>query len=204
LPSVAHVLSTESVRRGAIARFDSLEHCAYFERHEDGRLYRHYDGDVANVVRDSGSAMMANLSTAMPGFDAIYAKAEGDRTALEKHQVKQFETMVGNFGKMLKLGIPMVCGNDAGVNDTPFDSTWMEVDWMIRGGQSPAEALRSATIGSARALLIDDSVGLIEPGYSADIIALDGDPLRAASALKSPVYVMRQGEVVVGQTGAAA
>ena len=204
LPSVAHVLSTESVRRGAIARFDSLEHCAYFERHEDGRLYRNYNADIAQTVRDNGSAMMANLSTAMPGFDAIYAKAESDRTSIEKHQVKQFETMVENFGKMLKLGIPMVCGNDAGVNDTPFDSTWMEVDWMIRGGQSPVEALRSATIGSAKALLIDDSVGRIEPGYSADIIVLAGDPLQAVTALKSPLYVMRQGEVIVGKAGVPA
>lgn len=201
LPSAAHVLSTDSVRRGAIARFDSLEHCAYFERRDDGRLYRRYDEDVARTIRDNGSAIMANLSTAMPRFDAIYAKAESDRTPLERHQVVQFETMIENFGRMLKLGIPMVCGNDAGVDDTPFDSTWMEVEWMIRAGQSPADALRSATIGSARALLLADTVGLIEPGYSADIIALGGDPLRSASALASPLFVMRQGETVVDRSG---
>lgn len=196
LPSVAHVLATESVRRAALARFDSLEHCAFFERQANGLINRNYDTEVASIVRDSGSAMMANLSTAMPMLDAL--RTLPNPTDVQSNSLRQFDKMIDNFGKLLRLGVPMVCGNDAGVSETPFDSTWLEVVWMIRAGQSSVEALRSATIGSARALLIDDHVGRLEAGYSADIIALPSNPLEDAAVLKSPSFVMAQGTVHVG------
>lgn len=200
LPSVAHVLATESMRRGAIARFDSLEHCAFFERKADGLINRLYEDDVAALLRDSGSAMMPNLSTAMPWLDAL--REQPQRTAAEDNSLVQFDKMVDHFGKLVRLGVPMVCGNDAGVNVTPFDTTWLEIVWMIKAGQSSVEALRSATVGAAKALLIDDHVGRIEAGYSADIIALASNPLDDAAALKSPIFVMAQGTVHVGADGA--
>lgn len=196
LPSVAHVLATESMRRGAIARFDSLEHCAFFERKADGLINRLYEDDVAALLRDSGSAMMPNLSTAMPWLDAL--REQPQRTAVEENSIVQFDKMIDHFGRLVRLGVPIVCGNDAGVNQTPFDSTWLEVVWMIKAGQSSVEALRSATVGAAKALLIDDNVGRIEKGYSADIIALASNPLDDATALKSPSFVMAQGSIYVG------
>lgn len=196
LPSVAHVLATESMRRGAIARFDSLEHCAFFERKADGLINRLYEDDVAALLRDSGSAMMPNLSTAMPWLDAL--REQPQRTAVEENSIVQFDKMIDHFGRLVRLGVPIVCGNDAGVNQTPFDSTWLEVVWMIKAGQSSVEALRSATVGAAKALLIDDHVGRIEKGYSADIIALASNPLDDATALKSPSFVMAQGSIYVG------
>jgi imidazolonepropionase-like amidohydrolase len=160
LPSAAHVLATESVRRAALARFDSLEHCAFFERLPNGLINRNYDDDVALVLRDSGSAMMANLSTAMPTLDRL--RTLDNPTDVQANSLRQFDKMIDNFGKLLRLGVPMICGNDAGVNETPFDTTWFEVVWMIKAGQSPVEALRSATIGAAKALLIDHQVGRLE------------------------------------------
>jgi imidazolonepropionase-like amidohydrolase len=196
MPSVAHVLATESMRRGAIARFDSLEHCAFFERKADGLINRLYEDDVANLLRDSGSAMMPNLSTAMPWLDAL--REQPQRTAAEDNSLVQFDKMIDHFGRLVRLGVPIVCGNDAGVNQTPFDTTWLEVVWMIKAGQSSVEALRSATVSAAKALLIDDHVGRIEKGYSADIIALASNPLEDAAALKSPSFVMARGTVHVG------
>ncbi len=196
LPSVAHVLATESVRRAALARFDSLEHCAFFERLPNGLINRNYDDEVALVLRDSGSAMMANLSTAMPFLEHL--RTIEAPTDVQANALRQFDKMIDNFGKLVRLGIPMVCGNDAGVNETPFDSTWLEVVWMIKAGQAPVDALRSATIGAARALLIDNHVGRLEKGYSADLIVLRGNPLDDAANLKSPAFVMAQGTVYVG------
>jgi imidazolonepropionase-like amidohydrolase len=117
---------------------------------------------------------------------------------VQDNALRQFDKMIDNFGKLVRLGIPMVCGNDAGVNETPFDSTWLEVVWMIKAGQAPVDALRSATIGAARALLIDNHVGRLEKGYSADLIVLRGNPLDDAANLKSPAFVMARGTVYVG------
>ncbi|MBF9235421.1 amidohydrolase family protein [Microvirga alba] len=194
LPSVSHVLATESIRRSAIARFDSLEHCAFFERDGQGVIVRIFDPEVASVVRDSGSAMMANLSTATRYLDGLRESA--NRTSAESHSLRQFDIMVENFGKMVELGIPMVCGNDAGVRDTPFEDTWLEFAWLVKGGLPAADAIRAATSGAAKALLIDDSVGRIARGYSADIIAVASDPLVDPMAFRHTTFVMRAGEVI--------
>src|SRR5690606_39275668 len=80
-PSVSHVLASESIRRSALAGFDSLEHCAFMTRNDEGRLQRVYDGDIARVVRDAGNHVMVNLSTTTARFDRLRARAE--RTAEE-------------------------------------------------------------------------------------------------------------------------
>jgi imidazolonepropionase-like amidohydrolase len=195
LPSVSHVLATESIRRSAIARFDSLEHCAFFERDGQAALVRVFDPEVAGVVRDSGSAVMANLSTATRYLDEL--RENPSRTSAETHALRQFDVMVENFGKLVELGIPMVCGNDAGVRDTPFEDTWLEFAWLVKGGLPAADAIRAATSGAAKALLIDETVGRIARGYSADIIAVTSDPLTDPAAFRQPVFVMRAGEVIL-------
>ncbi|MGO4572649.1 amidohydrolase family protein [Microvirga sp. 2TAF3] len=194
LPSVSHVLATESIRRSAIARFDSLEHCAFFERDGQGAIVRTFDPEIASVVRDSGSAVMANLSTATRYLDVLRESAS--QTSAETHALRQFDIMIENFGKLVDLGIPMVCGNDAGVRDTPFEDTWLEFAWLVKGGLPAADAIRAATSGAAKALLIDDSVGRIARGYSADIIAVTSDPLVDPAAFRQPAFVMRAGEVI--------
>ena len=82
LPSVVHVLAPESIRRGAYAHFDSLEHCAFFVRSSAGALERHFDPQIASVIRDSGAHVMANLSTATRPLEVLrsdpYRTSESD------------------------------------------------------------------------------------------------------------------------------
>jgi imidazolonepropionase-like amidohydrolase len=63
-------------------------------------------------------------------------------------------------------------------------------------GQSPMAALTSAQGLAAEALGMSQSVGRLAPGYEADIIALDGDPLQDITAVRRVVFVMRGGQVV--------
>lgn len=194
LPSVSHVLATESIRRSAIARMDSLEHCAFYERNEAGAIIRNYDAGVAGVVRDSGSAVMANLSTATRALDAL--RERGGHADAEAHSLRQFDVMVENFGRLVGLGIPIVCGNDAGVRMTPFEDTWLEFAWLVKAGLPARDAIRAATSRAAKALLLDDSIGRIEPGYAADIIAVPRDPLTDATALRDPAFILSGGEII--------
>ncbi len=113
VPSVAHVLATESIRRAALAGFNSLEHCAFFERDKAGLLVRVYAEEVAGVVAASGALVMANLSTATRALDVMRAAGRMDENG--DNQLRQFELMLRNFGRLIGLGIPMVCGTDAGV-----------------------------------------------------------------------------------------
>jgi imidazolonepropionase-like amidohydrolase len=196
LPSVAHVLATESIRRAALAGFDSLEHCAFFNRNSAGLLVRVYDDTVAQTVADSGTFVMANLSTATRPLNAMRAASTQDPAG--RHQLEQFDRMVENFGRLVGLGIPIVCGTDAGVRDTPFEDTWREIDWLVRAGLAPADAIRAATTHAARALGLDGTVGRIAPGHAADLIATDRNPLHHPAALDHPLFLMARGEVLRG------
>jgi imidazolonepropionase-like amidohydrolase len=68
----------------------------------------------------------------------------------------------------------------------------------VRFGQTPMEAIRSATLISAELMGWDDRVGSLRPGRFADLIAVDGDPLDDITVLEDIPFVMKGGEVVKG------
>ena len=88
-------------------------------------MERRFDPDIAGVIRDSGSRVMANLSTATRPLEAL--RCDPGRTAAAAMQLRQFDLMLENFSRLLGMGIPFVCGSDAGVRDTPFSDTAREL-----------------------------------------------------------------------------
>ena len=67
---------------------------------------------------------------------------------------------------------------------------------IVTFGLPAAEALKAATVNAADLLGLASEIGTIEPGKSADIIAVEGDPLTDVTVLKSVDFVMARGEVV--------
>ena len=100
------------------------------------------------------------------------------------------------FMRFFELGIPLICGTDAGVKVTPFDETYLELMLMVQAGLSPLEAIRSATVRAARALKLDQQIGRIREGYQADLIAVRGNPLVDVSVFGRVDWVMRSGDAV--------
>lgn len=195
LPSVAHVLAGTSISRAARAGFDSLEHCAFFVRTAEGRLVRDYDAGIAAEVADAGVAVMANLSTATRGLDRL--RAATSRTPDEEHTLVQHDLMLENFGRLCGLGIPMVCGTDAGVRDTPFEDSWRELVALSESGLGAAGAIAAATTTAARVLGLAGLTGRLAAGHAADIVTLADDPLADLSAFARPLRVMRAGEAIL-------
>ena len=190
--SAAHVLASESVKRAAKAGFDSLEHCAFFCRSPCGRLERRFDPEIAGIVAESGVSVMPNLSTATRTHGTL--SVEGRQGNLSsQHVLDQHEVMLENFGRLADLGIPIVCGTDAGVRDTPFEDTWIELELMARSGLSNTEVIRSASVNAARVLKLNDTVGRIAAGYSADFVVLRNSPLAEISSYRDPVCVFSRG-----------
>ncbi len=190
--SAAHVLAAESVRRAAIARFDSLEHCAFFRRSSSGRLVRHFDEGVAEIVAYSGVAVMPNLSTATRAHGTLLREGmQGNPEA--QHALDQHEVMLENFRKLVDLGVTMICGTDAGVRDTPFGDTWIELELMARSGMSNIDVVRSASLNAARALKLEGTVGRIAAGHSADFVVLKNSPLTDISTYRDPLSVYSHG-----------
>jgi imidazolonepropionase-like amidohydrolase len=91
-------------------------------------------------------------------------------------------------------GLRLVFGTDAvaGAHGRNVDELVYRV---VQGGQSPADAIVTITSRAADSLGLGDRLGSIGPGYEADLIAVDGDPLTDITALRRVVFVMKGGRV---------
>jgi len=81
-----------------------------------------------------------------------------------------------------------------GLDDDP-DYVSKEFGALVRGGMTPIDALRAATVNAAELLGRSAEIGSIEPGKFADIVAVDGDPLADIAVMEKVVFVMKGGEV---------
>lgn len=98
------------------------------------------------------------------------------------------------FQMAMKAGVKIAFGTDAGGFDHGMNA--QEFRFMVDDGMSALEAIRSATIRGAELLRKQKDLGAIAPGYFADIIAVDGDPLRDIGAMTHVGFVMKNGVVV--------
>jgi len=98
--------------------------------------------------------------------------------------------------RAVKAGVRIGMGSDAVF--TMFGQNTRELGWLVKAGMTPAQALASATTTAADLLGLQDRLGRIAPGYLADLVAVDGDPLQAIDPLFTGVrWVMKDGKVVV-------
>jgi len=89
--------------------------------------------------------------------------------------------------------VPIAFGTDSGVG--PHGINAREFKLMVDAGMAPAAAIRSATVNAADLIGRSASIGTIEPGKDADIIAVAGDPVADVTRLQNVDFVMRRGAV---------
>ena len=97
------------------------------------------------------------------------------------------------FAKAYKEGVKIAFGTDAGV--FRHGMNWLEFAYMIEAGMKPMDAIKAATINAAELLGEKDKLGSIEVNKLADIIAVDGDPLKDSKVFGKVVFVMKGGVV---------
>ena len=153
-------------------------------------------GNLAAIVETDGDhverADMASFSPMVMSFErgdyASWAAYPDDGRSRMQAFYVEFT------GYLHEAGVRLVVGSDAGVMATPHGvSTIEEIDWLIRAGLSPHEALEAATVHPAEVLGLGDAIGRIAPGFRADLVLLDGDPRADMSSLRQPRGVMRNG-----------
>jgi imidazolonepropionase-like amidohydrolase len=98
--------------------------------------------------------------------------------------------------KALKAGVLFAMGSDAVYS--MFGENTRELGWYVKAGMTPEQALKTATVGGADLLGQQDKLGRLKPGYYADIVAVEGDPLADIDvAINKVRWVMKGGAVVV-------
>jgi imidazolonepropionase-like amidohydrolase len=98
------------------------------------------------------------------------------------------------FKKQIAAGVAFAVGSDVG--PFPHGTQAREYELMVEYGMSPAETLRSGLINGAKLLDWADAIGQLKPGFYADVIAVPGNPLDDIKVLRSPSFVMKNGEVL--------
>lgn len=80
--------------------------------------------------------------------------------------------------------------------ETPHGTNLRELELMAENGLTPEQALVAATSGAAEMLGLEDELGTVEPGKRADLVVVDGDPLRFADLAQRIELVIKDGRVV--------
>lgn len=96
-----------------------------------------------------------------------------------------------------KLGVLIVAGTDTGYGPKSLTRIGQEVTHFVEMGFTPLEALQSATIRSAEMLRLEKSVGVVEAGYEADLIAVEKNPLDNITTVQDPLLVISNGRIAV-------
>ena len=101
--------------------------------------------------------------------------------------------------RAFKAGVKIVMGSDAIY--TMFGQNTRELSWFVKAGMTPEQALETATVNAAALLGKEKELGAVAPGYFADLVAVEGDPLADINIVLSNVrWVMKGGVAVVDKT----
>jgi len=127
--------------------------------------------------------------------DNVYHFPAGAKENLANYIQRNFETAK----KAFQAGARMLVGSDAVYNG--FGLNMRELSWFVKLGMSNEQALQTATVLPAEMLGMEKSLGSVAPGYLADLVGLEGDPLADIQvAIRNVRWVMKGGVVVVDNT----
>ena len=130
------------------------------------------------------------ILTAPAILDAKFRGMEGNATADQMHaRMAQTEAVIM---ALFRAGVPIVPGSDTGL--VAF-GLHRELEIYVEAGMTPLEAIQAATIVSARAMGLDKDSGTVEAGKRADLILVDGDPLKDIRNLRRVTRVIADGRV---------
>jgi imidazolonepropionase-like amidohydrolase len=171
----------DAIRAGA----DSLEHATDMD-----------DATIAEMV-ERGVYYVPTIDHNRYYYDNAdrFQYTPGARERLASFIERNLETT----RKAVAAGAMVVMGSDAIYS--MFGQNTRELGWFVKAGMTPAQALASATTTAARMMGMETSIGTVAPGFLADIVAVEGDPLSDVNVLIDQVrWVMKDGAVVVDKT----
>ena len=173
---MAHAEGSEGIKSAVRAGVDSIEHGTVLDE-EGAQLMEQKGTWLVPTLYCFQHDMETGLSQ---GRDPVsFAKG----VAILKEQGPAFKRALAHH---LKIAY--------GVDDDP-DSVSKEFGALVRGGMTPIEALRAATLNGAELQGRSKDIGTLEPGKFADIVAVNGDPLSDITVMEKVVFVMKGGEV---------
>src|ERR1044072_206787 len=176
----AHCHGAEAMKRAVRAGVNSIEH---------GTLM---DDEVMQLMKQHGTYYVPTITAGKSVGDS--AKKPGYYPALVTPKALAVGPKIqGTFATAYKAGIKIAFGTDAAVY--AHGKNWMEFVYMDETGMPVMDADQSATVAASDLIGVSDIVGSIERGKWADIVAVDGDPIKDIQAMGKVTFVMKDGVV---------
>ena len=174
---MAHAEGTAGIKAAVRAGVDTIEHGTVLD--EEG----------AKLMAERGTWLVPTLETFQRGVEIGLQQGQ-DQVTLDKGKaILKYQKAAFDWAIKYHLKIAF------GLDDEP-KYVAREFEALVNGGLTPLQSLQAATINAATLLDQTANIGSLEAGHYADIVAVDGDPLKDIKAMSKVVFVMKGGEVV--------
>ena len=178
-----HAHGTEGIKTAIRAGVDSVEHSSLI------------DSEGIAMAIDAGTILSMDI------YVSDFILSEGEAAGILQESLDK-ERIVGrkqreSFQAAHAAGAKIAFGTDAGVYAHGLNGR--QFAYMVEWGMTPMQAIAAATVTTAQLFDLDDKVGRIAPGFMADIIAVEGNPLDDIGTLASVGFVMKDGVVYKNQ-----
>ena len=173
----AHAHGAQGILWATEAGVDSIEHGSYMDDACIAAMKAHGTYFVPTAYLIDWVQQYGNLP-------ALYQQKMKDVSAVEK----------ANAIRAIRAGVKVALGTDAAVYPHGLNAHEIDV-YVNQFGMTPLEGIRTGTVNAADLMGWSDKVGSIAPGKWADVIAVEGDPLKDVRILQHVVFVMKAGVV---------
>ncbi|MBC7616608.1 MAG: amidohydrolase family protein [Pedobacter sp.] len=176
----AHAHGAEGIKRAIRGGVNSIEHGTFM------------DDEALQLMKQFGTYLVPTIIAGKSTADS--AKIQGYYTSIVTPKALATGPLIqAAFGRAYKAGVKIAFGTDAGV--FAHGKNWREFVYMTEAGMPILECIRAATVNAADLLGVSSTLGTIEKGKFADIIAVDGDPTKDINAMGKVKFVMKDGVV---------
>ncbi len=179
-PVAAHAHGTEGIRRAVEAGVTTIEHCSFVTETNE----RRFDETLAAMIAERGIVVCPTVNVNAPYVAELTGILVGE------HLVTMHE-----------MGIRLVAGTDAGIDNTPHHQYAGGLEYLVKLGFRPADVLAMATTEAASALGLGTITGRLASGYEADLIVVHGDPLTDIAAAGKLRRVIARGRDYLPDSG---
>jgi imidazolonepropionase-like amidohydrolase len=190
-----HCLCAEALENAVAAGVDGIEHAGFIVNEAGDQVF------VPEVAEKVAKAGIVITTTLVVGYDVVNYYDAMERVPPEEKEFYEkwkmmLEDNLEQFRQLRAAGAEFIAGTDAGWRRTKFDDLPDELYLMTEGGMSALDAIRHGTSFTADFLGVGGTTGTVKAGYTADLIAVAGDPLPDLRRLRDVRLVLQGGQTV--------